>query len=126
MQTPFELGPVVPQFPRLLRVTAWLLFAAIVFVTLSPIGLRPVTGEPPNLERAVAFAVFGAVFAIAYPRRLPLVIGLVVAAAIGLELLQMLAATRHARMPDMGFKLLGGGIGIAIGTMLTRWLPVRR
>jgi len=126
VQTLSELGPVVPQFPRLLRVTAWLLFVAIVFVTLSPIGLRPVTGEPPNLERAVAFAVFGAVFAIAYPRRLPLVIGLVVAAAIGLELLQMLAATRHARMPDMGFKLLGGGIGVAIGAMLTRWLPVRR
>ena len=109
----------------LFRAAAWLLLAGIVFVTLSPIGLRPETGEPPNVERAVAFALFGLVFALAYPRRLGLTIGIVIAAAIGLELLQMLAATRHARAVDVGFKLLGGGIGLALGTMLTRLIARR-
>jgi hypothetical protein len=37
-------------------------------VTLSPIGWRPVTGGPANLERIVAFAALGAVFSIGYPK----------------------------------------------------------
>lgn len=99
-----------------LRVLAWLLLAAIAFSTLAPIGLRPESGFSPNAERAFAYAAAGMVFALAYPRHLFLVLGLIVVSALSFELLQLLAASRHARLADAAFKLLGGGIGVAVGT----------
>jgi glycopeptide antibiotics resistance protein len=110
----------LPRISVLLKAAAWIVLAGIVFATLSPIGFRPVTPEPPNVERAAAFALFGLMFALAYPRRLAVTITIIVAAAVGLELLQLVAATRHARLVDVGFKLLGGGVGVALGTIADR------
>jgi len=115
----------VPHPSTLLRVGAWVVLAGIVFVTLSPIGLRPVTPEPANVERAAAFLLFGLLFVMAYPRRLVLVVTVIIVVAVGLELLQMLAVTRHARLSDVAFKILGGGVGLAIGAALNR-LVARR
>lgn len=107
----------------ILRVLPWLLLAAIAFVTLSPIGLRPVTDAPPNVERAAAFAVLGAAFALGYPNRLGRVMVLVCAAAVGLEALQYVAAGRHARIGDAVVKLAGGLVGVLVGALLARILP---
>ena len=54
-----------------------------------------------------------------WPRRLALIVIVVIGAAIGLELLQALVASRHARLGDMGFKLIGGGLGILFGVTAT-------
>eukprot|EP01133_Synstelium_polycarpum_P020244 gene20244-24271_t len=54
---------------KLIQIAAWLLFAAILFITVDPISLRPESGLPVNVERFAAFAVLGFVFAAAYPRR---------------------------------------------------------
>ena len=111
----------------MLKLAAWLVLAVIVFSTLAPIGLRPETGFSPNLERAGAYALFGFVFALAYPRRLWLAIGIIVVSAVGLELAQYLVATRHARLADAGFKLLGGGVGLGAGLLLVRGIwPARK
>ena len=115
----------MPHPSTLLRVGAWVVLAGIVFATLSPIGLRPVTPEPPNVERAAAFLLFGLLFALAYPKRLWLVIASIVVVAVGLEALQLLAATRHARIADVGVKLLGGGVGLALGAALNRLVAGR-
>jgi hypothetical protein len=109
-----------------LKVLAWLLLTAIAFSTLAPIGLRPESGLSPNLERTFAYAFCGLLFALAYPRRLGLVVAIVVASAIGFELLQFLAASRHARLADVGFKLLGGGFGIAVGLVVTELFGRRK
>ena len=77
------------------------------------------------LSVLVAFLLFGLLFALAYPKRLWLVIASIVVVAVGLEALQLLAATRHARIADVGVKLLGGGVGLALGAALTR-LVARR
>lgn len=103
---------------RPLRILAWLLLAAIAFVTLSPIGLRPVTGFSPNYERLFAFAAVGFAFALAYPRHIWLVLALVVGAAIALELLQLVTVGRHGRVIDVVAKLLGGGIGVTAGALV--------
>ncbi len=108
-----------------LRLVAWLLLAIIAFSTLSPIGLRPETGAPPNLERAAAYGLFGLVFALAYPRRLWLGIGMIVVSALGLECMQLLVATRDARLTDAAVKLLGGGVGLGIGIAIVRGLERR-
>ena len=117
---PSSPPPATGRLATVLKLLAWLLLAMIAFSTLAPIGLRPETGASPNLERAAAYALFGLVFALAYPRRLWLGIGIIVVSAVGLELLQLFVATRHARPADAGFKLLGGGAGLAVGLAIVR------
>lgn len=53
---------------KFITVAAWVVFAGIAFVTLSPIGLRPHIAAP-NLERFAAFAMLGLLFGMAYPGR---------------------------------------------------------
>lgn len=107
-----------PLFLLAARIAAWSLLAAIAFVTLSPIGLRPNSGVSPNLERFSALLALGLVFAVAYPRHLLQVALIVVAAAVCLELLQSLNASRHARLGDMGVKVLGGIMGVLLGALI--------
>jgi hypothetical protein len=105
---------------RLLPVLAWLLLAAVAFVTLAPIGFRPNTGYSPSIERFVAFGAVGFLFALAYPRQLWLIVVLVLGAAIALEALQLVSVSRHGRLIDLGIKLLGGSLGIAAGAVADR------
>ncbi|RZS88847.1 VanZ like protein [Phyllobacterium myrsinacearum] len=107
---------------KLIQITAWLLFAAILFITVDPISLRPESGLPVNVERFGAFAVLGFVFAAAYPRRWLLILVLVVGAAFGFELAQMLAPTRHARLMDAVVKAAGGTFGVAASALILRLL----
>lgn len=102
------------------RVLAWLSLLAILYVTISPIGLRPDSGEPPDIERFVAFATAGFLFAMGYPRRIWLVFGLVMVAALGFEAAQLLAPTRHAHLSDAFFKGAGGTLGVAAGYVVNR------
>lgn len=105
---------------RLLPVLAWLLLAAVAFVTLAPIGLRPTTGYSPTIERIVAFGAVGFLFALAYPRQLWLIVVLVLGAAIALEALQLVSVSRHGRVFDLVVKLAGGSLGIAAGVVVER------
>ena len=97
------------------RCAAWLLLAAVVLMTLGPIGLRPHSGVSVNFERFAAFAAIGLVFAMAYPQRRWLVALVVLGSAIGLEAMQFFALGRHAGLPDLIAKLAGGSIGVATG-----------
>ena len=107
---------------RGLRIVAWLLLAGLIFATLSPINLRPVSPLPTQLERALALAVVGFAFVLAYPRRLWVVVLLVLGSTLLLELLQVLSPSRHGRVIDVLVKLAGGGFGIVIGTLVEhRW-----
>ena len=98
---------------KLAAVSAWILLAALAFVTVSPISLRPQTGHV-FLERFLAFAALGAAFGVGYPRRMPFAVAVTVLAAIGLEAAQLLVPGRHARVIDAGEKLAGGLVGLAI------------
>ncbi len=99
---------------------AWLLLAAIIFVTVSPIGLRPHTITSVNLDRALAYLVVGLAFAVAYPRHWLAVAALLVVGAVGIELLQYLSPTRHARMHDAAVKAVGACLGVLIGMLVNR------
>jgi len=109
-----------------LRALAWLLLAGLIFVTLAPIGLRPASPLPTQLERAGAVALVGFVFACAYPRHIGLVALLVLGATALLELLQLAAPSRHGRLLDLAVKLVGGGIGLAAGWALAQRAKGRR
>jgi len=95
----------------LARIAAWSLAAAIVLMTLGPVGLRPQFGHP-SLERFAAYLALGAVFSIAYPRHRLWVATAVVCAAVGLEAGQLLVPGRDARVPDAMAKALGAVSGV--------------
>lgn len=105
---------------RLTRILAWLCLGYIVFVTVGPIWVRPETGVSPQLERLVAFAVVGTLFAAAYPRHIVLAGIVVIGAAILLEAFQLLEASRHGRLFDASVKIVGGLIGLGVGWVFAR------
>jgi VanZ family protein len=102
------------------RVLAWALLAALVVVTIGPIDWRPVSHLPVQLERALALALIGVVFAVAYPRPLLLVGLVVLSTTILLEALQLVEPSRRGRLIDAAVKLTGGVIGLAAGHLLNR------
>ena len=106
-----------------LRWVAWLLVAVIAFVTLSPIGLRPLTGAAADLERFVAFAVLGGAFCLGYPKHRWLVVLLLIAIAGSLEVLQHFVPDRHARIHDGAIKALAAAVGVVTANRLIIWYP---
>jgi VanZ family protein len=103
-----------------LRILAWLLLAGLIYVTLSPIDLRPSTPLPTQVERIIALAIVGFAFAIAYPRHIVLVAAVVLGATVMLEALQLLSPSRHGRLVDVAAKLIGAGAGIGTGWLLAK------
>jgi hypothetical protein len=91
---------------------AWAAFGLICFVTLSPIGLRPQTGDP-GLERFVAYAVLGSLFMTAYPRYFTRLATFLAVAALALEVLQHLTPDRDGHLADGMEKVLGAWAGCA-------------
>lgn len=100
------------------RALAWASIIAIAVITDGPVGLRPMTPLPPGVERFVALAVVGLLFALAYPARRLIVLGALAAAIGALELGQFLAAGRHAGLHDAGAKVLGAVAGVAAAHVL--------
>ncbi len=86
---------------------AALALAAIAFVTLCPMPLRPRWFANPDAERFVAFASLGFAAKLAFPRKhLWTIAGLVLVAA-GLEAAQNLAPGRDAHLRDAVVKAIG-------------------
>lgn len=110
---------------KLARLLAWTLVAALIVATLVPIDFRPVVSHSANLERAVAYALLGFLMALAYPRHRLLALAVGVAIAAGLELGQVLTASRHGRVPDFVVKSVAAGLGVLAAHMLitvqARW-----
>jgi hypothetical protein len=102
-----------------IKLLAWASLAFIVFVTLSPIGLRP-HFAPVSVERFGAFAGTGLLFGLAYPRHFWLVATLVLGAALILELMQHLTPDRHGEESDAVVKFLGGAFGLGLSLLLNR------
>lgn len=103
------------------------MIGAVVFVTVCPIGMRPVTETTVDLDRALAFAVVGACFAVAYPRHWRLALLLLPVGAFGIEALQFLSTTRHPGLADAIVKAVGAACGILAGTAIVSLRrPARR
>jgi hypothetical protein len=87
-------------------------FAYSIYHRLAPHLLWPGMRMFSLFEHVVAFAVFGALFSLAYPRRVALVCIVVFVAAVGLEYLQTLTPDRHGTLLDASEKVAGGAFGI--------------
>ncbi len=99
------------------RIAALLLLAIITFATLSPIQLRPHLGDA-NMERALAYILFGLALALGFPSRLMQTLLFVCAVAGFLEFLQIFDPGRHARVLDALVKAAAGVAGILLGRLI--------
>ena len=101
------------------QIVAWLTLAAIGVLSLSSPSFRP-TILPHNLEHAAIFALAGCAVALGYPRRSALQMGALVLFAGGIEIAQLYAPGRHARLIDFVVDGAAACIGVAIALVLNR------
>jgi VanZ family protein len=99
---------------RIFIIGSWVALIFVAYSTLSPIDARPTLADP-QIEHFAAFFVMGFAFCLAYPSHLRLVAAVVIGAAFGLEMLQLLTPDRHARALDAVVKAAGGICGISLG-----------
>jgi VanZ family protein len=109
----------------LLRLFAWLVAAAVTFATLGPPRFRPHSDLGQNGEHTLAFVLVGLAFGLAYPRHRLLTVVISVVTIGVLEVLQLWAPGRHARLEDFVVDALAAcaGFVMALGFdwMATRW-----
>ena len=89
-------------------------FAYAIYYRLAPLLMWPKARTYGLFEHVIAFAVFGALFSLAYPRRIVFVCIVVFVTAVGLEYLQTLTPDRHGTLFDASEKVVGGAFGIAV------------
>ena len=106
------------SFLRITQVLAWVLTLTIVVLTIVPPFLRPATGAPHNFEHFVMFLLAGAAFSLGYPRRELILCASAILFSGILELLQLSAPGRHARISDFVVDALGACAGIVFGSLL--------
>jgi len=112
---------------------AWIAVIAIAYATLTHVGfvyaiyfklapylMRPAMQTYAHFEHVIAFAILGALFGFAYPRRLILVCVIVFGAAALLEIMQTMTPDRHGTWIDALEKMAGGAAGITIARTAQR------
>jgi len=87
--------------------------------------MRPAMRTYAHFEHVIAFALLGALFSFAYPRRPILVFGIVFGAAVFLEILQTMTPDRHGTLVDALEKMAGGAVGIMIMRTAQRLWPAK-
>ena len=102
------------------KIVAWLLAAAVTLATLGPPGLRPHLAVGQAGEHALAFALVGLSFGIAYPKHRWTIAAVSVVMIGILELLQLLVPGRHARLGDFVVDAVAALIGFTLSAILDR------
>ena len=97
----------------ILRISAWVLLLAIVFFSLSPPSIRPVTGIPHDLEHVAIFALTAFAFSSGYACRWHYFLLSLVGLSAVIELAQLLIPGRHARLTDFVINVFGIAAGLS-------------
>jgi hypothetical protein len=106
------------------RIAAWSLAAVIVILSLVPPTLRPETGAPHSLEHFTIFAATGFAFGLGYKRRHDLLAILLVMFSGAIEIAQLFAPGRHARLCDFIIDAVAACIGLVMAWLLSL-VPLR-
>ena len=106
---------------RIFQAAAWLLAGIIVVLSLSPASVRPTTGAPHDLEHLLIFLATGMAFGFGYPDRfrLPTIIAQPTFAA-AIEVAQIWAPGRHARMSDFLVDAAASCLGLGLSYVFVR------
>jgi len=113
------------MFQKLIIIAAWASVAVLVYATLTHVGLVysiyyklapflmwPAMRSYAHVEHVIAFAIFGALFSFAYPKRIIFACCVVFLSPVILEYLQTLTPDRHGTLIDAFEKIIGGALGI--------------
>jgi VanZ family protein len=113
------------MFQKLIIVAAWASVALLAYATrthvgfvysiyykLAPLLMRPAMRYYAHAMHVIAFAIFGALFSFAYPKRIIFACCVVFLSAVILECLQTLTPDRHGTLIDAFEKVVGGALGI--------------
>jgi len=98
----------------ILRLFAWLLAAAITFATLGPPRFRPHSTLGQNGEHTLAFILLGLAFGLAYTQHRLRTAAIAVVMIGVIEILQLWAPGRHARLEDFVVDALAACAGLAV------------
>ena len=108
----------------LFRLFAWLLAAAVTFATLGPPRYRPHADLGQDGEHALAFLLIGLAFGLAYRQHRMLSAAIAVALTGAIEIAQLWAPGRHARLEDFVVDAFAACMGFAAAAALD-WLTRR-
>jgi VanZ family protein len=108
------------------RITAWLLAAAVIVLSIVPPVLRPVTDLPHIFEHFAIYFATGLAFGLGYERRLALLSIASVAFAGAIELAQLLVYGRHARLSDFLVNSLGMCVGVISAAIFREIIRVQK
>src|SRR3954451_14433893 len=97
---------------RLFQFAGWACMIAIAALSLVAPSLRPVTLLPHDLEHAAIFALTGLALGLGYPNRIQLCMSTLIAFAAVIELAQIYAPGRHARVIDFVVDALAACAGV--------------
>jgi VanZ family protein len=105
---------------RLFQIGGWACIAAITVLSLSAASLRPVTDLPHNMEHAAIFALTGLAVGLGYPNRGALNMAALVIFAGAIEIAQLFAPGRHARVIDFVVDAFAACLGVALAAAITK------
>jgi VanZ family protein len=109
------------RIQMLCRAAGWGLVVAITALSVVPPSQRPVTGvASSNFEHLAIYLVTGLAFAAGYRDRLPAVIAGLLAFSGAIELIQLLAPGRHARLSDFLIDCAAACAGVALFAAVRR------
>jgi len=98
-------------------------FVYSIYFKLAPFLMRPEMKTYAHVEHVVVFAVVGALFGFAYPRRILLVCLFIFGSAGFLEILQTMTPDRHGQIVDALEKMAGGAVGIVLAWSVLHFGP---
>jgi hypothetical protein len=109
---------------RLFQLAGWACVIAIAALSLIAPSLRPVTILPHDLEHAAIFAITGLAIGLGYPNRIQLHMSALIVFAAVIELAQLYAPGRHARVIDFVVDALAACAGVALAAA-AGWMSAR-
>jgi hypothetical protein len=109
---------------RIFQVAAWFLTIAIIVLSLVPASSRPVTGTGQGVEHLSIFVLTGFTFGLGYPRRPYVLIAALVGFAAAIEVAQLLASGRHARMSDFFIDGFASCVGVGLSRLAGKFWSV--
>ena len=115
----------MPFIRRFFQAVAWALAAAIIFLSIGPASTRPVTGAGQNFEHLMIFLAMGMAFGLGYPCRFRLLFVAMFAFAGAVEIAQMWAPGRHARLSDFMTDATASCLGVGLSYVLSKLVPTK-